>query len=665
MELALGLSSLAFVLLTAWMIACLAGPSGRIDAILSAFVSGAALVVLCAYVLSLPSLLGKSWAWAAALGAVSIAVGVAGFLAKGAQGFPKCLRPVSGGISPLAEAKGWDRMRKSIALMLLSTLIVTGAINLMLVAEASPSNWDCLAYHLSRVAYYWQHGNLDFFEANYWAQVVHSKVASALMVFALMAGGVRENWTQAVQFGSYWASVAAVYGCVKLLGGDRFAALLGAALFGLLTECLMEAATSQSDLVLCAFASCFAFFILSYRAERRRKYLVFASVSLALMLGTKTSALLALPALFIVTLYAFFPALRENGRKASADMLAGAVAAAVAVAFITLPSGYWSNYREFGNPIGDEESRKSHSFEGTPAAEHLIAGSLNLGRYALEFLSLDGLPTVGPVNKAQELLRAAPVALMRENAEEWTGRAVRQSFKLDKQAIAHEDKSYWGLLGFALILPLAVLALMGLVRSPGTQTLALASASFFMMQAFSGPYDPWRGRYFMVMAALLAPVAALAAASLMKKGWFKYYLFGVLALGALSALSASFLRYGRPVFSLKLGSRESVSVFKQDRLTLMSVNNPEALSTLRRFEELVPVDASLALALPPNALDYPLFGEKLGRRLLPMNSFRRKLQAIPEDAQYLLLTPLVMAPEKGDIDLGGGYYGNLFLRKLR
>jgi hypothetical protein len=54
------------------------------------------------------------------------------------------------------------------------------------------------------------------------------------------------------------------------------------------------------------------------------------------------------------------------------------------------------------------------------------------------------------------------------------------------------------------------------------------------------------------------------------------------------------------------------------------------------FEEIVPKDAIVATMLESGTLEYPLFGEKLTRTILPINSFTGEIIPIPMEANYLL-----------------------------
>ena len=64
--------------------------------------------------------------------------------------------------------------------------------------------------------------------------------------------------------------------------------------------------------------------------------------------------------------------------------------------------------------------------------------------------------------------------------------------------------------------------------------------------------------------------------------------------------------------------------------------------------------------------EYPLFGDGLTRRILPINSFQNGLKPIPKSAQYMLFSSDVISPQDSDVFLGHDRLaGDLYLRTLK
>ena len=292
----------------------------------------------------------------------------------------------------------------------------------------------------------------------------------------------------------------------------------------------------------------------------------------------------------------------------------------------------------------------------------LIQGSKNVLRFGSEFLSLDGLQPAkgwkihGVFRTAQNILRTLPKNHCPGHGAYLRGMEPRVPFSHAKGAIAHEDSSYWGVMGFSLIWVVVLLSLLGVVRSQSARVLALAAIVFLLVQSYAGPYDPWRGRYF-IMAAVFAvpPVAALLEQRLSKA--VRLYIAAVVAFGCLSASVAVLLRSDSPILS----TAGHPSVFEMDRIGRLtrSAGYADRIGSSMHWSTLT---TTVAVDLPGESYEYPLFGHGLTRHLIPINWFRVGYRPPPKEAQFLLfMSGANVEPTLQDVDLGGGWY----LRRLR
>ena len=643
----LGLVSLTATVLSAWLIARLLRACGPVDAMLFYVPVFCAHILLAGFALSALNALDRLDAWAAAGGVMLMTALIVYAVLKLPLQWPR-MPSWKAFIRRFSHLESSD---KRLIAPLLFTVIVLALVNFDLVRNTAPHNWDSMTYHLARMAYYLQHGNLSAYDANYWAQVTHPKNSTILTLYTYLSSGSNENLTQLVQFAAYGVATVAVYGICRRLGRDRSASLFAACIFALLTECLMQATTTQNDMTLTAFIGIVTYALLAYRERRHHRYLLVAGLSTGIMLGIKSSVLLAGPSLAIIALYALMPRvnfrparqyLRSIDLKSFAVLGTALIASAVALA---LPSGYLENMRLFGSPIGTDYVRKLHSFEGEPLASVLTNGTRNLFRFGFDFLSLDGLPPGGAIMALQQTIRRIPVELSQASGLDLeTKEATRAPFQYDKAPTSHEDGSYWGVFGFALIWPLALLGLITR-RVPSARVLALAAFLFILAQAYSGPYDPWRGRYFIIAAMFAAPLVAWSVHN--PHPLWRAYLTVIVLLGCLSA------------FTGVLGRVNDMPevVYDMDRLQQITRNRPSYTDAIRRFGELVPQDAMVALYFGEDTFEYPLFGPGLTRTLLPINAFWRGAQPIPSNAGYLLYSSDLYTDRRGgDIHLGEDWY---------
>ncbi len=630
-----------------------------------------AQILAAGFALSTVNRLASSFAWA-----------VAGlFLAAPAVTAERVWRP-----SPepsdsrrMAAWKSWWQGLPLLERKVLATVLVTvaavGLLNAAVVLFSAPHTWDNLAYRLARMAYYLQHGNLGYFDANYVQQVAVQRNCSILMLFVLVASGRNENLAQFWQFFAYWTSAACVFGISREIGLKRSAALLASGIFALLTVCLMQATTAQSDMLLAACAGCSVYSLLAWRNRPRVAFLFVAALGIGLGFGIKGSFTLFIPSFLLIWVYAFGggrPGLRLRG------MVFFGIFALLAAAVFALPSAYLSNWRLFNNPMGPEEFRRVNSYEGKPVPFILGAGGKHLMRHGFDFLTLDGLPALPWVWKAQNALRYPARALTRATGIDLEKDLAHPWFYFPPPH-SHEDYSSWGILGWSLVWPALLWAVVGVRQRRGPGLLALSALVFIVVHAFSGVYDfGGRARYLLPAAVLAAPAA----------GWWFYFrsralkiwLIVFAALGCLSAVTAVLFRYRSPVwfdqsvfFRGRLTPAQAEawplparmdSIFLRDRMSQVLRDAPIFEEAIRNYERVVPPGARVAAALNPNSVEYLLFGPRLTRRIYPLNSFHRGLQPIPPEADYLLWTDdfdEIFNRGEGDIHLGKDWW----LRRLR
>jgi hypothetical protein len=660
---------LAAMTLAALLAAWASRPAGLTDWLLFLMPIYTGHVLVAGYILSGLNLFGSIQAWTAMAAALLLAAAL--------------IRPIGrADIARLSHtshaqfqlftgrlARDYGTLTRVEKLLLLPCILVVvglGAVNLGLVLGTAPHAWDSMTYQLARMAYYLQHGNLGTFDANFWAQVVHPKNSTVLLSFAYLVSGRNENLTQLVQYLSYWVAMISVYGISRCIGSDRFSSLMAGLFFGLLIECLMQASTTQNDLLITAYVGCAIYGLFAWRQRGARKYLVLTAFASALALGVKASALLVLPSLAVLTIFVAVDRYRRTAKDRIGVYASGAVrrheahhiasdlsflmaSAVVAATVFVLPSGYAANWRAFGHPVGPVEVRKMHSFEGEPASYVLTNGSRNMLRFTFEFVSLDGMPSsFGRVQAwlrtpLREMIQAAGVDLE-------TPVASRVAFTYSKPPAAAEDASYWGILGFGLVWPVVFLSFLGVVRSGPARVLSVAALLFFVVQSYAGPYDPWRGRYFLTAAVFAVPVVSVLLRRLSR--WpVSAYLTVVVLVGCLSAVAAV----------LHPTNKTPLEIFRLDRTGQLTVENRGYTLPTRRFDRLVPATATVALLFGGDAFEYPLFGEGLTRTLVPVNSFMRGFQPVPPEADYLIYSDAILKNRRAsDIHLGEDWYLRVF-----
>lgn len=556
------------------------------------------------------------------------------------------------------EWKNQDRFEKIGLGILGLTIGMVLILTLISLLFAAPQNTDALTYHLARVAFYLQHGNMEYYPANQWPQVIHPKNSASLFAYIFLVSGYSENLTPLPQFISFLVTIVSVYGISKKLGLDKPSSLISSLLTGLPICLILGATTNQNDLIICAMAGCAVYFLLCFRSYSERKYLFLSALSLSLMTGFKASALMVFPVVGMVVLFSlvgkqWIPSLKNIGILAGFGVLLFIV--------LVLPSGYLENMWMYGHPVGPEYMRKEHNFEGLSFSNVFYQGSMNTVRYFLNFWNFDGFLNGPNIIYGINSILWEWITSMVTNIwpDIYSQAFVRQPFGTLKKITADEESVYFGPMGFLLIWPMIFwgffYSILNLRKPLGNTLLFLSSACFIFLfsQSFFGQFDPWRGRMFGTMMLFAAPICGIWWSIYNKYIISKIYLLFVLLIGCWAAIWSILFRYDsswiKPNFTGK-------TLFKMDRMEQMLRDLPYDYEPYRKFDEMVPKDAKVNSWLMGSYPEYVLFGKGLTRKIYTREeSLKNGIKA-----DYFIFDSKQFEVRSNDIALGNG----LQLRKL-
>lgn len=555
--------------------------------------------------------------------------------------------------------------------ILFGTLALLAVTNLLLVLFTVPNEWDSMTGHLNRVMQYVQRGTMRHFGGTNWNIDTYPKSVCTLQIYSFLMTGHFENGFKFIHHLSYWTAIVAVFGIVQRIGQNRLSASFFCALtYALLPDFLMQSLTTETDIVLTAYLSVLLYMLFSYRnAEPKNvgtpsqpdsRYLYLAGMAFGIAFGHKITFALLLPSVFVIMIYTVFLSPSWAITVGRTWRLAAAIG--IGVCLWTLPTGYLKNIEVFGHPIGPPTALKHQSVERAGSLPNLLEqGSRNLIRYGYDHVNLDGIRNLAIGAEINHTMRKPLVVLedkLHLRLDEETDFSI-QPFAFDRKFVFYNANPYWGVFGFGLILPLLVLVLIGYVRSTPHFFLGIALLLHFAALSYSAPYDPFKGRYFIetglfgiTFLALLFLHPRTSVDSPGRMIW-KSYVGLITVLGCLSAILCIFFNTRDLPFAWTApDGRAFQSAFQSDRIRQMTIGRPDTYIPYKRFDELVPDSATVALATINDDYEYPLYGPHLSRRLIAINPFEKGLKPIPKEADYLFFDKSVIKPQPGDLRLG-------------
>jgi hypothetical protein len=479
-----------------------------------------------------------------------------------------------------------------------------------LVVASPPNNFDSMTYHLSRVAAWYHDGGMHFLDAHTSRQNLLPPNSELAILYTFVFLG-RDLLAAVPQLLAEIAVLGAVYGCARRLLYPRSAALFAALITATLTEFALQSVTTQNDLVAAAFVATAAYFLLG----RSRRELPLVALALALAVGTKTTALFAFPALALVA-FAMLP------RRRVLELAAWSAAAFIAVG----ASGYALNLRETGHPL--PSGPEFAGFSPTITARGTISTS---ARVLFRFVDLSGYHVDYPILKTISLRGEDLFTLLHihPNPPESTA----NGFGFYPNTWPNEDRSYFGILGLFLVLPVAFGYAGALVlrkTSAARGLLGLALPVYVVTLALGYSYNAWIGRFMLIPVALVMPLAARLYSMRLLAGLAT--VVGIATLGVTHAYNVT-----KPT-----GLNGGSAVWSMPRAEAQGLGMPSLDVSLAMLDRHVPANAPVAVVFGGNEWDYPLYGERLGRRL---SEFPTVQGAARSDARWLVLGLGYVAPQ--------------------
>ncbi len=540
------------------------------------------------------------------------------------------------------------------------TLAIIEITNFILICYTPPNEWDSMTGHLNRLLYYLQHGTMAHFGGTNWNIDTYPRSACTIQIYNYLMSGKVENWFKAIHHTAYWMIGFSVFGIARSISKNLTASFFCGLVVLMLPDVLKQAITTESDVVLASYLGCLVYFLFSFNEKKRRRYIYLAGLTFGIALGHKITFVFSLPPVFLILLYTVF---KEN-EKSSLFSITFVHFKHLFVAFVlgfilfTLPAGYIPNIQEYHHPIGPPTALKHQSIDRAGTKANLIKqGSRNVLRYSIDLINLDGFRNW---DEGEKLNRAMKKPIM------WFERNVLKTrleaetdftivpFTYNKRFEFYNMSPYWGIFGFALIIPLIILVLIGVIRNKAVYYyLGLAFVLHFIALSYTAAYDPWKGRYMISTAIFAVPFLTLLFTgkySIEKPNHLvlKTYVGFVVAIGIVSGLLATFLNYR----CLPISAYGRKSAFDMTRMEILTEARPDITKAYENFNKLVPQNATVALATINDDYEYPLWGDKLTRKLIVINPFEQGLRPIPKEADYLFFAKSVIKPQIGDIRLG-------------
>jgi hypothetical protein len=293
-----------------------------------------AFVVVSSEILSLFEGLSQIWvafSWLLALAGISVYGWKSGLLLEGVRIIKTRWR----------RPDRFNLIIGSLFSILLLLLFLTAIIS-------PPNNTDSLLYHMSRVAHWEQSHSLDHYATNYLNQLMQP-IGAELFILNLRLLVGNDRLVNLVQFASLVGSMIAITSIAGLFGAKNRGQWLAAVFTLSLPSALLEATSTQNDIVTAFWLTSLLYFIF-YTSQHKPHLIDFISIGMILGLGLLTKATFYFYAILPLAFFCIFRLVKSFRLITVIQLiLIGGIAFA-------LNLGYWSrNQITFHSPLGQTE----------------------------------------------------------------------------------------------------------------------------------------------------------------------------------------------------------------------------------------------------------------------------------------------------------------------
>jgi 4-amino-4-deoxy-L-arabinose transferase-like glycosyltransferase len=475
------------------------------------------------------------------------------------------------------------------------------------------NNWDALSYHLSRPAYWIQNHSINHYFTHFWGQSIYPLNGEIFFLWTMISSRT-DCFAGFIQLAGYLLTGLLIFqGTKYFLNSKTIPALYTAGLWYSLPEVVLESTSCQNDLMAAFFTTAaLTYFLLG--AKKKFEYLRWSALALGLAAGVKiTVVFFIIPFLFLIGYFLIRGTIKIH-QVIWYFLTAG-------LAFMLFSSyNYFQNYSDYGNFFGPKEKIQLYCVN-PPSLQKTIS---NLGQHFFDISSSQsglGLnPTAGFYNKfagrlGRWLFRILNIPI------NIPGAILGPHFSFDAQwrkFCVHEDVSHFGLAGFILIILSGYFLILSLAKAIKISGAITAPAIFGFM--FFGyllsissllKWHPWASRYLISAVALGWPVIG----GIFNSGKKVWLIFGkILIFYALVGLILVNLH----------NERKPLKMLKASRQTLRFIDRPKLAAVIKKYLAAVPPGSKVGTYFTmywgvKDYPDYPLFGEKLNRIVVPVN----------------------------------------------
>lgn len=408
-----------------------------------------------------------------------------------------------------------------------------------------PNNQDSLHTHLPRIYYWLQHGSFNYWNATTTSQLttpINSNI-QGLWIFLLSRN---ENLFFLVQWFSLVAIIACVYEIAVFLSFSSSSALFSILISLTFPVLTIQTYSFQGDLTVATLFMIAILFILKTQDQNGFLFFLTAVLAICLAIGTKQTSFFVLPVLAVYMLFYLF-------KRFTVIASLKIMGISLIIFFVFSSYTYIQNYLFTKQVFGYYDTGKtafSYMENLNNKAKYVFP------RYFYQAISVEGLPRYVQT----DLLRIKgnlfksyliPRGINLESEEHiQPGSSDNEKFNYYSLPYMNEENSWFGILAFPIAMVTLILSIFSqkkIIRNYALFVIALSVIYTIFIFLQRPGWDPYQGRYFILILAPLIPLFSIVIPR--RQPWNSVVIFTLLPGIMFLALNIFFTNSSKPIIN--------------------------------------------------------------------------------------------------------------------
>lgn len=465
------------------------------------------------------------------------------------------------------------------------SIFVFCVVSIFVILFVPPNNWDSMTYHLSKIGFWLQNGSLGFFDTYNLTQNYSPPNAEILIMWSILF--IKSDiFAGFIQFIAYLGTILLIYGTAREIGANIFQGIFASLVWASIPEVMLEATSTQNDIVATFFLIAAIFFMLRGCNELGWRGFMVSGISLGLAVGTKATAILALPGIFVGALFLSVKTEKNFVKNLTSWVISASLGIIIFGSYI-----YIENYLYYGYPFSTQAVKADHT---DPSVMNIFNRLYHIGH---RFLDTSGIPFLN----------------------------IPGFFQI---RYFHEDYAGYGLVWLFLgVLALFYALYKGFFKNDFLKMgLFIIAVGYLLSFSFALTINPHIFRLLIFFTAITCPLVAFLYPKEIalfypkeynKLNWHRAFFTLITTVGIIPIFVSAFFNISKPFY---LPFSDKKNIFEMDfyEKRFFFPSKKDEMIIFKELDKMAKTGSRVGVIASSDDWDYPAFGRRFDRIVVPV-----------------------------------------------